>query len=203
MGDLADRGGPLFPDPFVEPQSVAWVPGRCRGDLPHLEKPGCSYFVTFCLHDARLRRQRIESGRADAVTAACEPVESESSRVLQDPRLAAVVEDALICFQSRRYLLSAWCIMPSHVHAVVTPLPEWTLPRVLHSWKSFSAHRINSILGRTGPVWQEETFDHVIRAWDSFLEFVAYTERNPLAAGLVQNMEEWPFSSGRFRDERE
>jgi REP element-mobilizing transposase RayT len=38
--------------PWVDPRSTPFAPLKTRGELPHLYKPGCTYFVTFCLYDA-------------------------------------------------------------------------------------------------------------------------------------------------------
>ncbi len=74
------------------------------------------------------------------------------------------VAAALAHFQATRYLLREWVIMPNHVHAVVTPLAGYELSDILHSWKSYSAHQINQQLGRTGQLWQKESFDHILFA---------------------------------------
>lgn len=93
--------------------------------------------------------------------------------------------------------------MPNHVHAVVTPYADHSLLDILHSWKSFTAHKINRRLGRSGRVWQQETFDHLIRSPESFEKFVRYTELNPVEAGMVARPEDWPFSSARYRERAE
>jgi putative DNA methylase len=90
-------------------------------------------------------------------------------------------------------------VMPDHVHVVVTPFPDYSLSSLLHSWKSFTANQINRRLGRSGRLWQEESFDHLIRSVDAFTSFVTYTEDNPVAAGLCGQPRDWRFSSARYR----
>ena len=53
--------------------------------------------------------------------------------------------------------------MPNHVHVVVTPRDGHHIGDILHSWKSFTAHKINELLGRTGRFWQHESYDHIVR----------------------------------------
>ena len=103
----------------------------------------------------------------------------------------------MLHFQGDRYALSAWCVMPNHAHAVLTPYSSYGLSEILHSWKSYSAHQINKILGRNGKLWEEESFDHLVRNERAFEQFVAYTENNPVAAGLCDCPELWLFSSAR------
>jgi REP element-mobilizing transposase RayT len=188
---------------FVDPRSVPFVRPPCRGDLPHLYKPGCTYFVTFRLFDAVVFGRTADlseygidvSDDPATLLATYEPPVDMGSCMLRDPDVADVVAAALGHFDGERYELIAWCVMPNHVHAVVTPFAGHALGDVLHSWKSFTAHAINRRLGRRGAVWEKESFDHLVRTPSSLDRFVAYTEANPLAAGLCATQGDWRFSS--------
>jgi len=50
--------------------------------------------------------------------------------------------------------------------------------------KSATAHRISK-LHSSGPVWQEESFDHVLRSNESLKEKCEYIRQNPVRRGLV------------------
>ena len=108
---------------------------------------------------------------------------------LSDPRVAAVAAETLRHFHGQRYRLLAWCVMPNHVHVLFSPLREHTLDAILHSWKSFSAQQANAFLGRTGPFWQREYFDHVVRDQSSLRKITQYIRDNPKRAGLPN----WPW----------
>ncbi len=69
----------------------------------------------------------------------------------------------------------------------------------MHSIKSFTAHRCNELLGRIGPFWQQESFDHCVRDEEELERVFDYIEHNPVKAGLCQRREEWPFSSAFSR----
>ena len=56
--------------------------------------------------------------------------------------------------------------------------------------KGYSAFRINRELGRTGSVWQDETYDHVIRGGE-MQEMFIYALFNPVRKGLVSTPEEY------------
>jgi putative transposase len=73
------------------------------------------------------------------------------------------------------------------------------LSDVIQKWKSVSAHAINKSEGRTGRLWQPEYFDRFMRSEQQFEWTVAYVENNPVAAGLVESPEFWPFSSATWR----
>src|SRR5260370_40431688 len=62
---------------------------------------------------------------------------------LRDSRVAGIAAEALRHFHGRRYRLLAWCVMPNHVHVLFSPLGEHSLDGILHSWKSYSAHKAN------------------------------------------------------------
>ena len=59
---------------------------------------------------------------------------------LNRPDLAAVCENAFRHFDSGRYALKAWCLLPNHAHVLVlvttTPMAEF-----VKSWKGYTAYR--------------------------------------------------------------
>ncbi len=197
--------GPDLCTNLLDPQETPFSFGRTRGTLPHLYKNGCTYFVTFCLGDSvpakLVRRRRLEESdhQPEDLAQLSEPMVDRGSMVLKRPEIAGIVEGALGHFQGNRYGLHAWVVMPNHVHAVLTPFESHSVSDILHSWKSFTASAINRSLGRSGKLWQHESFDHLVRNHDSLIRFIAYSENNPVAAGLCQHPEDWPFSSARFR----
>ena len=204
MADQKKRA-PILPDRIVDPASQPHATPKWRGNLPHIYKEGCTYFVTFSLFDAVSKHVRRKSlivagDDQELIAAKLDPEPSSGSCLLQDARAAKIVEDALLHFQGKRYALSAWCVMPNHVHVVVTPTQGFSLSNILHSWKSYSAHEINGVLGRTGKVWEEEAFDHLVRNEGAFSKFVDYTENNPVTAGLCERPGAWAFGSARFRE---
>jgi len=178
--------------------------------LPHWTMEGSIYAVTFRLADSMpqgvleswlferedLLRSAEQMGRPLSTSEEEKLHELHSERVeecldvghgacwMKDDRIAKTVADALDHFDSERYQLLAWCLMPNHVRVVVKPQTGYTLKNILHSWKSFTAHAANRILGRNGQFWQEEYYDHLIRNEDDFYQAVAYVFGNPEIAGL-------------------
>ena len=80
-------------------------------------------------------------------------------------------------------LLHAAVIMPEHVHLLLTPLRDvegWPVPlsRILKRIKGTSARSVNRLLRSEGPVWQEESFDHVLRYDESLEEKLEYIRQN-------------------------
>jgi len=122
---------------------------------------------------------------------------------LKAPRIAALVENALLHFDGQRYRLLAWCVMPNHVHALVETKEGFPLPEIVHSWKSFTANEANKILRRTGDFWQREYHDRFIRDDDHYRNAVVYIENNPVKAGLVKTAQAWRYSSAWSHEEQE
>jgi len=77
--------------------------------------------------------------------------------------------------------------MPNHVHAVVRPLDGSAKPleAIVGGWKQFSAGRINRERGSRGEVWQDETFDRIIRDEEHLWRAIQYIGRNPGKANLA------------------
>lgn len=115
---------------------------------------------------------------------------------LQDHRIADLVCTAILHGErSRRfYDLSAWVIMPNHIHLVILPLVP--VPVLMRWLKGSTARAANQLLGRTGqPFWQDESFDHYLRNLVELEHTIAYVEENPVSAGLVSFSKHWHWSS--------
>ena len=65
------------------------------------------------------------------------------------------------------------------------------MQKILKMIKGTSARDINKLLGSGGPVWEEESFDHVLRSQESLREKIEYIRMNPVRARLVQTPEEY------------
>jgi len=183
--------------------------------LPHWTRAGGAYAITFRLDDAMPRHvlENWKFEREDIIARAKQQQRELTAReeyelhklyservesfldagagecLLKKPEIAQIVADALKHFDQERYELLAWCVMPNHVHVVVHPLAGHELKDILHSWKSFTAKKINAMLGRTGTLWRDEYYDHLIRDEEDFNHAVNYVAQNPGKIGL-QN---WPF----------
>ena len=120
--------------------------------------------------------------------------------LLSDPRVADIVQQALLFNDGKLYRLLHWCIMPNHVHVMIEKEPSQTLSDILKAWKSYTSHAINQLLGRTGSVWMPEYFDRYIRNEEHFYRATEYIRNNPVKAGLVSTPEEWKWSDAGNAD---
>jgi REP element-mobilizing transposase RayT len=113
--------------------------------------------------------------------------------------VAHLIQDTLLFFDGERYRLSAWVVMPNHVHALLRLEFGNTLSEILHSWKSYSSNQANKLLQRKGEFWQEDYFDRYIRNAEHYQRALGYIEHNPVKAGLCPTKYDWEFSSARWR----
>ncbi len=102
------------------------------------------------------------------------------------PRERTITTAALHRDDARRYDLLAYVVMDDHVHVIVCPWQGHTLERIVHGWKSTTAHRI----GRPG-VWQPEYYDRIIRDLAEFHRTVRYVLENPQRRWQTR---EYPFA---------
>ena len=190
--------------------SLGGISIRHGAYLPHWTREGSVYSITFHLADSLPKSvlQAWEFERRDIIKTAermkrsLTPQEDRrleklfSERVetyldagagecwMRKDDIAGVVADAIQYFDSQRYCLFAWGVMPNHVHVVAQPLAGFELPDIVHSWKSYSAKETNRLIGRTGQFWQAEPYDHLIRNEKDFYHQVEYVLSNPVRAGL-------------------
>src|SRR4029077_10428318 len=104
--------------------------------------------------------------------------------ILKKSDVSAIVVNAMRHFDHDRYVLDAFVVMPNHVHALIQPAKGASLCDILHSWKSFSGKAINGLLETSGPIWQEETYDRIVRDWNELVQYRSYIVRNPEKAKL-------------------
>lgn len=181
-----------------------------RGYIPHFEAGERAQFLTFRLYDslpqdiiAKWREETTKLGDAGKMIFR-KNVEKYLDKgfgacFLQDERIAKLTQDSLIFYHEKKYLLTAWVIMPNHIHFLTTPLENVEIREIAHSIKSYTAHEANKILNRSGQFWQHEPFDRYIRNPKHFLNVIEYIENNPVKAGFCKKPEDWRFSSAVFK----
>jgi REP element-mobilizing transposase RayT len=123
-----------------------------RRKLPHWRMEGAVYFLTW----------RLNQKQSELV-----PAERD------------LVVLTLRHFHNERYRLHGYVVMNDHVHILVEPMEGHELSSITHSWKSFAAHELQKKLGRKGAIWQDESFDRIVRDETEFLEKAQYIQNNP------------------------
>jgi len=97
-------------------------------------------------------------------------------------------------------LLYGYCLMPNHVHLVLEfPLGLRSMSALMHCVNQSYALRFNIKYEMVGHLWQNRYKNFVIQKDDYVINAISYVEYNPVRAGLVLRLEDWPWSSYRSR----
>ncbi len=155
-----------------------WILGTClkerkysyRRNLPHIEKRGRPHFITFDTYE----RWILPAAARDIVLKHC----------LHD--------------NGTKMELHVAVVMPDHVHLIFTPLETqnqeaYSFEEIVGAIKGASSHSVNKLLKRRGLLWQDESFDHVIRHAESLQAKIEYVRQNPVRKGLVSKPEDYPW----------
>jgi REP element-mobilizing transposase RayT len=168
--------------------------------LPHWDLVGHPLFVTFRLHGSLPSGRIFPPGRLTSEKAfvAIDRLPDKSAYGPLYLRMSAIAALVVACLRDgeerfHRYQMHSFVVMPNHVHLLATPQVAAT--RWLGPLKGFTAHEANRILGRNGPFWQDESYDHLVRSDAEFERIREYIEGNPVKAGLVTAAENWQWSS--------
>ena len=207
---VVERGtgvSPVLPDPKLSTH----IPiSKSRRNLPHWQQDDSYYFLTWRLADSlpAAKLKELLEKKSQWQQANPEPLDAEREKefhalfsgkieewldagegscILKDSSLRRIVDDALHHFDGESYALIASAVMPNHVHVVVRLFTGENLSDVLHSWKSFTAKQINRATGNTGTVWQDESFDRIVRSSAHLETLISYVEENPLKAKLGED----------------
>lgn len=135
----------------------------------------------------RLRFGRVsEHGRIYLVTAVCADRQAWFSRF----------ENGRCCVHAMRELESeantlCFVVMPDHVHWLMQ-LEGGDLSRVVQRVKGSTTRRIGQLRCRPCRIWQPGFHDRTLRREEDLQAVARYVVANPLRAGLVSNLGQYP-----------
>jgi len=138
-----------------------------RRRLPHIHPPGATFFLTF----------RLASTQVKPLT----------------PEERVTVVDHIASMKPGT--VRAFVVMPDHVHLLYETSRDEDLAVTLQALKGASAHRLAKQGGRSAPIWQGETYDHVVRGEHELRETWRYVEANPVRRNLAEVAEAYHWSS--------
>ena len=188
-----------------QPNATYFVTFRLADSLPAFrlrELEDLRRRIAHLSPDRRVRevQERVERW-LDLGYGAC-PLRSDPCR--------GIVRDALLHFAGERYELGCFVVMPNHVHVLVRPfenvgqasrlsgqagrLPhnsKTPLARVLHTWKSYTSHKICELSGRDGQLWQHESYDRIVRDEEHLWRVIHYIGANPGKANISAEGRVW------------
>ncbi len=175
-------------------------------NLPHWRQPGATYFVKFRLADClpqnivkylqRLRDEyerrshelgaktlREEYERKARTLLENSLDEGHGACVLQDEANVQIVKNRLEHGLGTQHFIGCAVVMLNHVHLVVKPFHGFELEDILGQVKGYSAVKINRQIGSRGTLWQDESYDRIIRDEEHLYRVIQYIGRNPAKIG--------------------
>lgn len=90
-----------------------------------------------------------------------------------------------------------YCLMSNHVHLLVQVEKGWHLPKVMQGLLRGFGRWFQKRTSYVGYVWQGRYRSPLIANESYFLEVGRYIERNPVRAGIVKRLQDYPWSSYR------
>ncbi len=129
-----------------------------RRHLPHWELRGSTYFITFRVMAGSLSREEVR-----------------------------LVLDHIKSADGRFYTLVAATVLPDHTHLLLEPAEGVDLSRIMKGTKGASARAINKARGQSGSIWQDESFDRIVRDQAELDEKLNYMLWNAVKRALVED----------------
>ena len=97
------------------------------------------------------------------------------------------------CVNGLNYRLFAFCLMPDHLHLLISPQESKTsLSEFIRQFKSRTSFHFKQGKGLT--LWQRGFYDHVVRKSEDLKGISDYMLHNPVRKGLAKNPEEYLYS---------
>lgn len=138
----------------------------------------------------RLRLGRVsEAGRIYLITA----VTWNRAPIFRDVRNARIA--SRICHAERAWqdaTCLAWVFMPDHWHGLIE-LGDGDLSRTVARFKAMVSSAIKRQTHRQYPVWQRTFHDRALRRDEDVKAAARYLVANPLRAGLVSRIGQYPY----------
>ncbi|HLR76411.1 MAG TPA: transposase [Balneolaceae bacterium] len=199
-----------------------------RRNLPHYQPPGGRFFVTFRLVNSlpksvvtRLKKEynslmkdaenKNRTKKRKLLKVYFQKFDQFLDRSnagnlwLRRDSVAQIVADRIHDFDSEKYTLICFCIMPNHVHLLVELFTQdekdknevakfLPLAETMKLIKGSTAYECNTVLSRKGQFWQHESYDHLVRDNDELERVIRYILLNPVKAGLVNKWQDWKWT---------
>ena len=197
--------------------------------LPHWRQNGATYSVTFRLSDSlpkekldlikSMRRHweakfpppRSESDwqtYAKTVTSSVEKWLDQGAGAchFKIKKFANELSRSILHFQDQQYFVGCYVVMPNHCHLVIRPNMGTDLENILGAIKGVVSRFVNKANGTRGSLWQQESFDRIVRDEKHLYRVIQYIGNNPRLAGLPKSMwyrwaaPEWKKAGWGFRE---
>ena len=177
-----------------------------RRKLPHFDGAELTQSITIHLADSlpqavlkRIKEElsgsklEMEIERVRRIQAYLD--QGAGSCILRESVCAKIVQDSLQFLDQQKFDLRAWVVMPNHLHFLARFNEGQSLPKALHSLKSYTGHELKKVHPEMDSIWQVEYFDRFIRSEAHYYNALNYIHDNPVKARLCETKESFQWSS--------
>ncbi len=116
----------------------------------------------------------------------------QRSRILSFGNGAIVARQTLANHIVKDHELMCWVIMPDHMHLVMRLGHSESLIQFVQTFKATTSRKINQHRSDGSKIWQDGYFDRAIRKEEDLLPIARYIVANPIRAGLVKSVRNYP-----------
>jgi REP element-mobilizing transposase RayT len=145
----------------------------------------------------RPRNFRLDAALYEAVGQSCSFTvrAAPGTKPFADPTFADI---AVACLLEQRQKsncdVNVYCVMPDHIHVVVTPVVAGASSLTFIDRFKGACSRQLHLAGWKGPIWQKRSYDHLVRDEEELQALATYILGNPVRGGLVEQVEDYRWS---------
>ena len=199
-----------------------------RRNLPHIHPEGHPLFITFRLANSlpvevlaelnAMCERELENSRGKSPQDIysiekkyfdrydkCLDQCLSGPRRLAEESIARTITEKIHAMDSEQFHVTAYCIMPNHVHLLIESLiaehlqhrgkaAKYPVTDALRLLKGNTARSCNLLLQQSGAFWHHESYDHFVRDEQDMERIIRYILNNSVKAGIVKEWKEWQFT---------
>ena len=109
--------------------------------------------------------------------------------------MARILSDIKESLGKANCYLHAYVIMTNHLHLLVTPKDKDELTVFMQSMTNRYVRYFNAGRKRTGTIWEGRFKSCLVDSDNYLFTLYKYIEMNPVKAGMVEDIQEYPWSS--------
>ena len=114
--------------------------------------------------------------------------------IFNDVANARLISRMLFDFSAENNLMTiCYVVMPDHLHWIFQLKGVEELSRLVGKFKSITTFQYNRLNNCNGAIWQGNFYDHSIINDDDLINQARYVVANPLRAGLVKSVGDYPY----------
>jgi len=134
------------------------------------------------------KKREFTPGATYHVTSRTNDKNRAFGRYLGQRIMLLTLEDAK---EKYHFRLHNFCVMPTHIHLLITPADGTDLSGIMHWIKTHSAKRWNCIHGSIDHLWGNRYFARPTKDLFDYFSVFEYIDRNPVKSGLALFPQDW------------